>query len=373
MDHLVIIPVLALLGLQLVSLGGKRPSLKRAAGVWITGLLLFAVGRTLVPEELLFRDSEVVRRVQSQLRHLRKEKNWPDRPIIILEGSSLSLVGINGEALEKALHKAGRDAIVLQFNLAGGNHVERLHLLKLFFDSLTEKEREKFRSAQVIMLSEVMRRYDEHPLIFLTKDEYADRARVYLNPENTWTAWQLHSNDASPEKDTLPILVENAFANIFAIGTFSDMKIPGRIRGIGGYFPLKSVDPNFDLERAWESVNIESKPATTKHPFPWWNRYYEKLRTNFDGMIDHAAFYALPTMDCEERSYQATFQTHRPSQNIMLQPDSEVYQSMNQDGVWFDSFHVREKGANMTTEWLAREIILHWDDLTKTPWTGAEK
>lgn len=373
MDYLVIIPILALLGLQFVSLGGKRPSLKSAAAVWVIGLLLFAVGRTLVSEELLFRESEVVRRVQIQLRHLRKEKNWPDRPIIILEGSSLSLVGINGEALEKNLRAAGRDAIVLQFNLAGGNHVERLHLLKLFFDSLTKKEREKFRAAQIIMLSEVMRRYDEHPLVFLTKDEYADRARVYLNPENTWTAWQLHADDTSPEKGTVPVLVENAFANIFAIGTFSDMKIPGRIRGIGGYFPLKSTDPNFNLKKAWESVEIECKPITTEHPFPWWDTYYEKLRTSSDGLIDHAAFYALPTLAGEERAYQATFQTHRPAQSIMLQPDSEVYQSLRQDGVWFDPYHVREKGAEMTTEWLAREIIRHWDDLTKTPWNGAEK
>jgi len=372
MDYLVIIPILALLALQFVSLGGKRPSLKRAAVVWVIGLLLFAVGRTLVPEELLFRDSEVVRRVQSQLRHLRKEKNWPDRPIIILEGSSLSLVAINGEALEKALRAAGRDAIVLQFNLAGGNHVERLHLLDLFFDSLSQKEREQFRAAQVIMLSEVMRRYDEHPLVFLTKNEYADRARVYLNPANTWIAWQLHAEDKSPEQGMVPALVENAFANIFAIGTLSDMKIPGRIRGIGGYFPLKNTDPNFNLETAWDRVEIESKPIKTEHPFPWWSRYYETLQARSGGLIDHAAFYALPTMDGEERAYQATFRTHGPEQSIMLQPNSEIYQSLRQDGVWFDPYHVREKGAEMTTDWLAREIILHWDDLTRTPWNGAE-
>ncbi len=375
MDYLVIIPILALLGLQFVSLGGKRPSLKSAAMVWVIGLLLFAVGRTLVPEEVLFRDSEVTRRVQSQLRHLRKQKGWAEHPIIILEGSSLSLVGIDGEALEKKLREAGREATVLQFNLAGGNHVERLHLLESFFDSLNPKEREKFRQTRVILLSEVMKRYDKHPLVFMTKDEYTDRARVYLNPQNTWTAWELHRADAAPEEDTIPVLVENAFANTFAIGTFSDMKIPGRIPGIGGYFPLKKADPNFDLERARQAV--ESLPPATElageNPFPWWNLYYEKLREQSGEFIDHAAFYGMPTMDREERIYQSVFRNRIPRPAVMLQPDSKTYAELNRKDAWFDPYHVQEKGAEMTTEWLAQEIIRHWDDLTKAPWGETDK
>lgn len=368
MDILVFIPVLVLIGLHLVTLGPNRPSLKGAAMVWITGLLLFGLIRVLVPDELLFRESEIVRRAQSQLRHLRKQKDWSQHPVIILTGSSLSLVGIDGDSLEKILRDAGQPATVLQFNMAGANHVERLHLLDVFVNSLKPKERMALEQAHVVLLSEVMRRYDEHPLVFLTKDEYAERARVYLTLQNAWAGYCFHLLDSRADTNPVPALIENTLAQFFAIGTFSDMKIPGRIRGIGGYFPLKKPDPNFSFTKTWAEREIEPLPVSTPstHPFPWWKEYREELQERQGVVIDQTGFYALPTLAPEERLYQHTLHALLPAGSTMLEPDSEVYRKLAQGELWFDAYHVQESGAVRTTEWLAAEILEHWDELMRS-------
>lgn len=373
MDYLVIIPILALLGLRFVSLGSKRPSLKTAAVVWVIGIALFVAARYCVPEELLFRESEAVRRVQSQLRHLQKTKDWQKHPVIILEGSSLSLVGIDGALLETKLREAGKPATVLQFNMAGANHVERRHLLDLFFKSLKPKDRESLRETKVILLSEVMKRYDEHPLVFLTNPEYTERARIYLTPANAWTALRYHQLDATPMANILPTAIEGTFANIFAIGAFSDMKIPGRIRGIGGYFPLQNTSSSFDFEKSRTAA--ERLPitilTTSENPYPWLRNYYAELHAQTGDLIDHAGFYGMPLLDLDERAYQHAFRGRLDGALFMIQPDPQTFRDMSRAEFWFDHMHVQEKGAKPATEWLAREIILHWDDLTKTPWNGA--
>jgi len=34
--------------------------------------------------------------------------------------------------------------------------------------------------------------------------------------------------------------------------------------------------------------------------------------------------------------------------------------------LWFDAYHVQEAGAVQTTEWLAAEILKHWDELMRS-------
>jgi len=368
MDILVFIPVLVLIGLHLVTLGPNRPSLKGAALVWITGLLLLGIIRVVVPDELLFRESEIVRRAQSQLRHLRKQKDWAQHPVIILNGSSLSLVGIDGDALEKILRDAGRPATVLQFNMAGANHVERLHLLDVFVNGLKPKEQKALEQTHVVLLSEVMRRYDEHPLVFLTKDEYAERARIYLTLQNAWVGYRFHQLDRHPDTNPVSPLLENTLAQFFAVGTFSDMKLPGRIRGIGGYFPLKKAEPNFSFSKAWAAREAEPLPASTpgEHPYPWWKEYREELQERHGRIIDQNVFYALPTLAPEEKVYQYTLRCLLPPGSTMLEPDAEAYQKFAQGELWFDAYHVQESGAARTTEWLAAEILKHWDELMRS-------
>lgn len=377
MDVLIFIPALVLVLLTLVRVG-DAPSLKRAGLVWIGLLVVLVVVRLFIPDQILYPRSEAVKRVQGQLKNLRTQKDWAEHPVLILEGSSVTLFGVNDADLQKKLRETGINATVLQFSMAGANHFERLNLLNLFFKSLTSKEREAFRNAQVTLLSEVFDAYDENPLYLFAREAYSERVIAYTSPRNSYEAWRayrIYKNGEGKNKETAPVLwplLENTLLNEFGVGTFSDMKLPERIKRTGGFFALTNSKASFDFQAAWtsfQSALAAPTPISETVPYPQWQRYYETLQADVGDYVDHAGFYALPLLEGQRYAYQLAFAAHLPARTVMMGPPAaEVYQSLDQPEDWFDGTHPQEVGSRVFTDWLATEIIRQWPQLTRERW-----
>lgn len=380
MDWLVFIPVAALIGLAFVAPGRRPASLGATILVWLGVLVAFVTVRQFVPDQMMYPNSEAVKRVQGQLKVLRATPKWSDHPILILEGSSVTLFGINGAELRQQLAARGIDVTVLQFAMAGANHYERRHLLKLFWQTLKPTEREKFQRTRVILLSEVFDAYDEDPLYLFGREAYSERTILYCTPANAWAAWQAYSiyrkQPGFTEDSEHPIgwpLLENALLNTFAVGTFSDMRPRGRLRGMGGFFALTEPKPNFDFTATWTAFSESLRdPQSPKNPppLPQWSHYDSTLQSDFANCFDQTGFYALPLIEAQRLSYQRAFARTRPAGTWMFGPPEEsFYSGINQPGDWFDGTHPRESGSVIFTNWLAAQIADRWSELSSQPVT----
>jgi len=375
MDILVIIPILALLSLSFVAPGKDGPSLRGAAAVWIVGLLAFVALRAIVPERFVFPDSEVSRRVRAQVRHLLRSKDWRDRPIIILEGSSLTQFGVDGEELERGLAKRGLDATVLQFSLSGANHLERLHMLDVFLGELSPEQRESFRKARVLLLGEVSDSYDENPLFLFEKEAYTGRSLVYLGPSNALAAWRAYRLRGERPWAVFWPLVEHAALNEFCVGVFSDMRPPDRKKRAASFFALTGTKGKFDYAKtiaAYDSdPETEAGPEAFpgRLPYPQWVSYYELSHGRLGDFVDHMGFFALPSLEAGRRLYQTAFAAHLPPHTAMIGPPARtIMERLRGPGYWFDGVHPQGEGAKIFTGWLADEIVEQWPLLTSGSW-----
>jgi len=374
MDALVFIPVLALVLLSLAAAGKTPPRLGAAVLVW-GGIIAAAVAiRQWVPDSFFYPKSEIVKRVQGQLRVLRKTADWEKHPVLILEGSSVTLFGVNGAELAGLLAERGLPATVLQFAGAGANHYERLHLLRLFWQSLKPGEREKLRRTRVVLLSEVFDAYDRNPLYLYAREAYSERALVYSTPRNAGEAAQAYriyqrQPDFAETEPVLWPLLENSLLNTFAVGAFSDLRPPGKLRGIPGFFALTDPKAAFDFPATWTNFAgswKEPEKFADALPLPQWSRYFETLRAECAPFVDEFGFYALPLLEPQRYAYQRAFADHLPPSVIMIGPPGEAFYSrLNQPGDWFDGTHPRERGAQVFTEWFADELAREWPRLVR--------
>jgi len=103
--------------------------------------------------------------------------------IFLIEGSSVTSRGIDGEAIERYLRKEGISAMVIQLSLDGANHIEHYEILRQFCSQLTPDLWHRIRGSTVVLCHEVEAIYDYDPLNnirqnFFTTREQRDRGHT---------------------------------------------------------------------------------------------------------------------------------------------------------------------------------------------------
>ena len=193
MDILVLIPAAVLVLVSSVRFSGNRIPVWPCAMTVCGVLALFLCLRGMVPDERVFIGSDAARRIRAQVQDLLKKPKWWEKDILIVEGSSIATYGINNREVESALAAHGWDPVVLEFALPAANHFERAFLVEAFFRNLPRADREKIRKTRVVLLKEVFDIYDHNPLCLFNKEEYQERAKVYMNPSNAMKAWMAYA------------------------------------------------------------------------------------------------------------------------------------------------------------------------------------
>ncbi|MFV0337662.1 MAG: hypothetical protein ACK5LK_05395 [Chthoniobacterales bacterium] len=367
LEVLVIIPIIILLALSFVRLGKKPPQLKIALGTGVLIFLSFLTLRAIVPDEWLWRNSEVDRKTRWLQKHLKKTPEWETRPVVILLGSSVTYYGIDAEYLERELTRLGTPAMVLSFCMPGDNHHERLYMLEVFLRKIGAQNREKLMATHVMLLEEVFDEYDRNPLYRMEKESGTERARLFLHPRNALKAWRAYARtlqegdgDISETRATA-LLAEHVLLNRFAVGAFSKMQWPEhRSRITPPFFALEGQKNGFDYERTIKSLQLPAKNLTPlKVPYPQWQVWQEHLHEFMDSYVDAYGFYGVPTLEAQRVEYQKIFFNNLPSEVMKIpNPNSKEMAYLMHSKFWFDGVHFTGEGAQNVTSQMAAQLSM---------------
>ncbi len=365
---LIFVPILTLVFLAWAPLP-DHPHRLRSLILPILGILAALIlMRHLVPDRWLYPDSRSMCVTEGLTAHLRSQKNWNTKPIIILEGGSLTFYGVDGGLIERNLKAREMGCTVLEFASPGANHFERLKMFKEFIACLTPTERQMFRDARVLLLREVCREYDCSPILYL---EGLDINRNVLYTENSvfLKAWRACSR--KPDANALYWnLIKSTLLHEFAVGRLSSMRIPGPLEKGESFSGLPPGNQSeFDFEKNWnaflngyvQGASAESYPEHV--PYPGWVDVEQNLMTEINGYIDVRGFYATPVLSAIDFAYQVAFIDALPPGTISLgPPPREIFQRLKGPQFWYDPTHTSIYGAQVTTEWLTNECVYRWDN-----------
>src|SRR6516165_3119072 len=106
------------------------------------------------------------------------------RYVVVVEGSSLTMNGFDGERVQRVLTEHGIPSLVIQLSFAGANHAERYEYLKEFVEALRPDQLNALRRVKLVLCREVELGYDKNPLNNFLRNGSTGRSLRYLDPAN---------------------------------------------------------------------------------------------------------------------------------------------------------------------------------------------
>lgn len=365
---LIFLPILALVFLSWAPAPNENPRLRRLVlpVVAIAILWVFAISQIPYRWKYPTRSSPLV--AQLAVDHFRSTIKT-GRPIVLLEGSSLTTYGVNGEMIEHLLGEHGIPTTVLQLSSPGANHYERLKMISEFLNSLSDDEREKLKASRVLLLREVLREYDENPMKYLEGDKL-ERNVHYADIPMFARMWRTgnHRNDAAAfHWNLIKCTVLNAFGVALLPGgeILTPAVQPSPYKGIDWGIPK-----TFDFEAAWNEFAAGyvrgDRIARLEEgvPFDAWTSANEELQKVVEPYVDKVGYFATPVLAADEIRYQKAFLDALSKEHPKLGPAAPgLYQFLDKRNLWYDPKHPTLPGSVLVTMWLEALIADQWSTL----------
>ena len=364
---MVLVPVATLVVLSLTNPAEGKTSARTALATMAAAMLGLLAIRALLPDEVIWPNSEVMRRCRWLVRHLESKPGWESTPVVILTGSSATMYGLDPERIEHRLAEAGRYATVLPLSMSGATLHERRYMLQNFIRLLGREGRQHLKSADLIVLNEVFDAYDHNPLYRMEKEAFSQRLIQFLNPENAAKAWEAYTLQLSTEPD-LPkwsvasSFVRHALLNIFAVGAAAEMEWPrGKKKKTGPFFALDGHKGNFDYAQtcsAFEDAAQHPERGTVRLPFSQGVLSLTHLLEPLRSYRYRQGFYALPTLEPVRRNYAQDLRQAVGPSTAFIGPASRAdLEPMLSEDVWYDGVHPTGKGAELFSDWFASKLV----------------
>ncbi len=289
-----------------------------------------------------------------------------NKNLIIIDGGSWAARGIDGDYLQSILKSEGYEVTLVQLTLPGANHFERYNLHNQFLNHALELDANYLREANVVLLRELHRGYDKHPLAQFPQNTLANRNVAYLSPSNTVAAiraWVMRMGEGMEEKDELTgallrdVLVASLI-NFFQIGRLENLEPLSEIPSLPSYHPHEKARDEY---RGMDWIINEykrSRDETERHEqYAWIKNIKEKrLESLYQGIVDEDLLFTPPAIHAASMHYAQDYSTENPEVSIIL-PNLELYEKLDGQRFWADIQHLMEDGAKVYTEWLAQQIL----------------
>ena len=362
---MVLVPVLAMLGVAFVRFDcAKGRGLACGAAVVVVFAAFLGV-RAMVPDEALFFASEAARKVRGQIRLFQKAGQGGG--VLLLTGSSVATHACDSRQLQKLLRENGAGTRVVQLSAQGANHFERTFLMEAFFRGLGPGARDALLAENVRHLDEVFNAYDKDPLYLMDREQYRARAKVYLSPDYALAAWRAWRAGRAPAESfreelraSLPVasmLADRMLQNRFGVGAFSDMNLRLLDKRADAFFPLEGSKGGFDYRATADAFrgDLAGRPEKSVPAVPGWRtaRDFRKARTG--AWIDSEAWVGFPAIEPHRRAWQESFAG--VVGGIIGPPSGGEMEAFLDAGNWYDGVHPTGRGAELSTKWLARELL----------------
>jgi hypothetical protein len=334
---------------SLPALAGARARWRVPCLVGVGLAAIFLVGLGLrhspaLPDMLVYR---VVRYAAAEL----EQATEPN--VIVIDGGSYVLNGVDTELLEMALKEHGYRVRAIRIATGAANHFERYDMQRR---ALSRAKREPEPNQRWVYMTEVQKGYDAQPLAQFERNQDTFRTYTYLSPDNAWfaaKAMSLPDSEVPFEGAWRWPLFRHALVNASSAGALQRL-VPEET--IGFHTGVVS-DPPRRARFKFRGMSKVLKAARQKRPravVPSWLAKVREPRSLrlWRPRLDELVYFGIPTTEPEQLEYVRAF--CRSTRRRCLAPtDKALLEALDKRSAWRNATHLSRAGATVYTRWLA--------------------
>jgi hypothetical protein len=342
---------------------GRMPrwySLLVPLGLWLVIINL------LMPLPKSYPDSPAPGLVLQAAQKLDRESLTGIQYVIIVEGSSVTWNGLDGERVQRVLGQHGIPALVIQLSFAGANHAERYEYLKEFVAALRPDQLDALRRTKVILCREVELGYDKNPLNNFLRNGSTGRSLRYLDPPNlpmifSWLALKYRPIDWIREHSLLTNIAGCELFNLFHVGYVPRMEAltaPGKTEP---FVPNVTQSPGFapsgSLDSVQDSALNKRLTSTFAENLAWQKKRDQDFRAVFRGLIKAEYYFAFPTWSKQNADYNVWKRRQPGNEHFFYGDDTPLMDELNSPSLWYDQLHLQQPGAELYSDEFGKYLV----------------
>jgi hypothetical protein len=286
--------------------------------------------------------------------------------VILVEGSSLTMNGFDGNRVQTVLTRLGIPAIILQLSSAGANHAERYQYLKEFMEALRPDQIDALRRIKVVLCHEVELGYDRNPLNGFLRNGSTGRSMRYLGPDNfpiifSWLALKFGPTDWFKKHNLLTDLAGCGLFNLFHVGYVPRMEELVPTAKTEPFFPNITQSPTFtaigSLDAVADAVLDKRSAANFSSDLRWQRKRDRDFREIFRGLITSECYFTFPSWSKWDADYNA-WKRRQPGKALFFDGTGTLLvKELDQPALWYDQLHLQLAGAEIYSEQFAKFLV----------------
>lgn len=286
--------------------------------------------------------------------------------LFLVEGSSLTANGFDGNRVQTVLTQHGIPALVLQLSSPGANHVERYQYLKEFMEALHPEQLTALHRMKIVLCREVELGYDRNPLNNFLRNGSTGRSMRYLGPSNfpvlfSWLALKFGPADWFKKHSLLTNVVGCELFNLFHVGYVPRMQDLPPVAKAEPFIPNLTQSPTFrasgSLDAVADAVLDKQLIAKFSQNLPWQRKRDRDFRDLFRGMTTAECYFAFPSWSKWDAAYNL-WKRHQPGQSLFFDgTGTPLIQELNTPTLWYDQLHLQLPGAELYSEEFGRYLV----------------
>jgi hypothetical protein len=342
---------------------GQMPrwySLLLSLGLWLV------VVNLSMPLPKSYPDSPAPGLVLQATQKLNKQALTGIKYVFVVEGSSLTWNGFDGERVQTVLVQHGIPAVVIQLSAAGANHAERYEFLKEFVDALRPDQLDALRRAKLVLCHEIELGYDRNPVNNFLRNGTTGRSLRYLTPANlpmvfSWLALKYHPIEWVREHTVLTELVGCGLFNLFHVGYVPRMQELPPPAATKPYVPNVVQSPDFapqgSLASVQDSVLDQRLTASFKQNLAWQRKRDSDFRKLFRGLQTSECYFGFPSWSKANADYNVWKRLQVSHALFYDGKGTPLMEELNSPALWYDQLHLQQPGAEIYSDAFAEYLV----------------
>ncbi len=286
--------------------------------------------------------------------------------VILIEGSSLTMNGLDGNRVQAVLNQHGVPSLVLQLSCAGANHVERYEYLKELVEALRPDQIEALRQRKLVLCREVELGYDKNPLNNFLRNGSTGRSLRYLGPDNlpiifSWLTLRLGPLDWIRKHTILAEIVGCELFNLFHVGYVPRMQeLPPTVKA-EPFIANTTQSPTFtasgSLRAVEDAVPDKRQTASFSESLRWQRKRDRDFRDVFRGIPTSECYFAFPSWFKSNADYNA-WRRQQPGKEFFFDgTGTPLLEKLDTPSLWYDELHLQLPGAEIYSEEFAKYLV----------------
>jgi hypothetical protein len=281
--------------------------------------------------------------------------------LIVIEGSSQTLLGIDNAAVEEELRSSGYDATVVQLAADGGTHMERYTMLSRFAAEVMRHGLSLSPNTRLML--EVAPGYDMHPVRFFMENK--DTLRGYYFADFANIAFAMHSMrivnqqfDAN-NMASLAALSHDALVSTFKIGLLLQMRPFQDVDPLSSFQPMNAPKARYTF-RKYDAQKYVRTPADDLDEASIDLTEYRtgRIADLFGSGITETDYFSVPTANNERMMrYAHSFCRWRASAPCIDATDPAIYEVLDSADDYYNRDHLSQSGAEIYSRYFAQQLI----------------